>query len=205
MISSLTHAQDELSHSIKMDFKLPTATHNSAFKSIHNGVSDVSLSYQYPLVKGFGIGAGVVHTYMQVDEFAINTQALISGRVHRLSPFGKIFYEGFLNQYFVLDIGVKAGYSALWFKSNYCRDSGEVRQGRGFFLEPYIGLYMPSKNGFNVGLILGYSITGYEYTPADLCQTSLPGYASDSYLGNINTFSIGFGFAAFLGQGDARR
>ncbi len=204
VIALLGEAQN-LRHSIRGDFKLPSPTGNRAMRATMDGIVDASINYQYPIFKGIGLGTGLNLFYSQVNELSINiNNNQIAGKMLRWSPYGKLFYEQVFNDKFRLEYAVKGGYSWYQFSSNYCTAKGEVSLGESYFIQPEFGLYIEAQENFTIGLILAYGISGLNYGPANLCMEDFPGFADSDYVGSMQNFSIGFGFAAYLRQGGRR-
>jgi len=195
------YSQKSVKHSISGDFKLPSALSNRAFKSTSDGVADLSIVYQNPFIKGFGLGAGFSFLYLKINEFAFSFPGRqIEGEVKRYAPFGKIFYQRKINSQFLLDFGTKIGYSFFDYSSSFCTEMNIDSKDQGLFIEPSIGLHMFAQENFSIGLVLAYGVNSVQFSPSSLCLSSFPGYDQSDYDGNSNVLSIGFSFSAFLKQ-----
>lgn len=199
-IPSVLFAQDGVRHSIKGDFRLPSPTHNQAFRSTMDGIADLSIGYQYPIFKGIGLGLGYQFLHTVINELAINTnQNIIAGKFYRHSPNLKLFYETALSDKIVFELATKGGYSIHSFSSNYLKNSGaDPFTSNGWFLQPEMGFYMLAQDNFSVGLVFSYGISDYEFNPASIGMEEFPGYGVADYSGRIQNFSVGFSFCAYL-------
>lgn len=206
LMTSLTlNAQDGVRHSISGDFRLPTPTGNRALASTTDGIAEVSLSYQYPFFKGFGLGIGAGYMLMKVNEFALNIpNTLVKGKMHRYAPYAKIFYQKATNDKFIVEAACKIGGAIVDYESVFCTQLDVQSRDFGIFIEPSIGAHMFAQDNFSIGLIFSYGINGVEFTPESICLENFPGFDQDDYVGVTQNFSIGFAFSAFLRQGRRR-
>jgi len=189
-------------HSIRGDFKLPSPLANSALRKTCDGIADVSLSYQVSLYKGVGFGVGYTHLFVRVNEAAINIQSsIVNGSMHRLTPFGKLFYESSKDEQFIVETGIKGGYGFFSFTSDFLRYVGiDSRKGEGLFIEPYLNISLLADDNLAIGLICAYSYTDFAFSPYSIGMDSFPGLLSEEHKGPTHFVSFGFGFTAFLGN-----
>lgn len=190
----------EIYKSIKMDFKLPVAMANESFTRVVDGVSDISLSIQFPVYQTFSLGFGVKHNLFDLNEF--NLPENIRGTVQFSSAYAKIGHEQFVTERIFYEASIKGGYSYIDVKSESCsiNSGNDHHTTSGVLIEPQLSLYMISRGNLYFGLITSYSITLDEFQPDNLCLETFSGHAENFWQGNYGFFSIGFGFSVFLNK-----
>ena len=194
-----------LRHNIKGDFMLPTPVGNRAFTKTVDGIADVHLSWQYPFLKDFFIGAGLNYVYMQINDFVINDA--INANTQMYIPHLIAGYEKFANDIFSYGISVRAGYSFMSFSSNSCSSSNGnfTPEQKGYSLEPAGFLAMSSGENLTFGLIASYHMVFAEYNSSLVCLKSFSGLTPAESEGIYQFISVGFGFTAFMGEEKKRK
>jgi hypothetical protein len=196
-LSSLVAQEDAKpsQHALKMDFKLPTAFGNRAFKGVMNGLVDLDFAYQYHFKKsnlivntGFKYGLWNVET-----NFFAGT--LIEGKLQTYTPFIGLGYRNIISERVFMEFEMKAGYSMIQTKAVLCP---ETHKQSGLSLEPKINIYLKGSDMVYFGANINYHLIGAEFTEDNICIANFPGLTDEATKGNYSYFSIGLGFYAFL-------
>jgi hypothetical protein len=178
------------SHSIKIDFKLPTALRNKPFQSYMSGLLDTDLSYQYLLAGGkFSIGLGAKYSHWEV----ISTQfrsIIVNGQLTAYTPFLISSFKREVSERVFLELEAKIGYTTLITRSN--RTSVAYFQN-GVSFEPKFGVYLRASELTAVGLTINYVNTGANFLPSNLSIDYFPGFIESDFNKNYQYFSIGLG------------
>lgn len=200
MIGFVGNAQMDIDKSIKMDFKLPIPLANKSFVRVVNGISDINLSFQFPVWRNITLGVGAKHTLYQINEF--NLPETTEGNVQFTSGFLKLGYEKFLTTNVYVEGSVKGGYTYMDFKSKTCfLETGNWHQtDKSILLEPNVGLYMISRDNLAFGLIVSYTMIMDNFRPERLCLDRFTGHSEAFSQGIYGTFNVGFGFSVFLNK-----
>lgn len=198
--TALCQAQEDIDKSLKMDFKLPVPVSNESFTRLVNGISDISLSLQFPIAGNVCLGFGAKHNLYQINEF--NLPEHPRGDVQFWAGYLKLAYEQFVRPRVYYELSMKGGYTLQYFKSNICAINNEnsVYTDGGVLIEPQAAVYMISKDNLSFGLIASFPIILNDFEPRHFCLDNFSGFAEDFSKGPYGSFVIGFGFSLYLNK-----
>jgi hypothetical protein len=180
--------------SFKMDFKLPNTMSNRAFDQVVDGISDVNISYQFPLYKNLTLGFGMKHAFYKIDDLAITE--LTNGKANTFAPFARLTYEKWVSERIFFDVGVNGGYSFMFYESETCESPHKISAPH---IEPHAGIYMMSNENLGFGIIVAYNFILADFTPEYLCLDDFSGFSEADTKGISQTLSFGFGFTSIIG------
>jgi hypothetical protein len=196
-----TTIPDKLSSSIEGDFKIPTPLRNEAFDKIANGIADINLLYQYPVLKKFSVGLGFKYNYYQFRDFISNNTFANSGKLFNYAPFGRLSFIKFSNPRLFWQISAKAGYSFMQFNSYTCTAAGEKSHDQStFFLEPQIGAHLFVDESLSFSLIVSNYFGFGNFNSGLMCLPNFAGLSEEDSIGNYSMLGIGFGFTYFFNK-----
>ena len=181
--------------SFKAEVGLSNSVSNVAFRDLMQGISNLSVGYQYTLPNSLSMGIGLKHNYFRVNQYKSNLDLL--GGSHFNSVFGKLAYEKYYGQ-FGLDIGLRAGYNAILSVTNKCQELGEnYVLDNSFYLDPVVNLALMVDDKSSFYLNLTYSICNFQFSENLICQ-DLSVYSEEGLNHMTTYFVIGFGYSYFF-------
>lgn len=187
------------SSSFKVDLGLPSAQGNKPYKSIMQGLFNLSAYYQYTLPFGINFGGGANFNYFTINEFKL--PGIVKGGITTVGGFGKIGYEQFFRQNFAIDFGVKFGYGYSFSKNTKTMEKiGKAHEFDAAYIEPMINLYLMAdeKSGFSVSI--GYVFRGFKFNETHLMVDEITGYETKDFGSNTHFFLFGFGYTYYFGR-----
>lgn len=198
LISGSVFAQKiEPKHTFNVELGLPNSFNNKAFKTIMQGLVNVSTYYQYAMKNSLAIGGGIKYTYFDVNEF--KTPEPIFGGMHSAVGFLKVSREKFHTDRFATDMGVKFGYAMNFITTDLNKQTGvNPRQIDASFIEPTIGLILTADEKTSYRLVLGYGFQGFAFKPWQLGTQENGGYQEVDLQKTSQFFTIGFGFTYYF-------
>lgn len=199
---SLTVASQELfspSHSLKVDMGLPVSQANKPYKSIMQGLFNMSTYYQYTLPFGLNFGGGGNVNYFTVNEFRLPGQ--VNGGITTVGGFGKIGFEKFFTPKIVADFGVKAGYSYSFSKTSATLAKiGKAHEYDAPYIEPMINLYLMADEQSGFSLSIGYVFRGVKFNASHIMVDEITGYEPEEFGAITQFFVFGFGYTYYFGN-----
>lgn len=201
LLTGSVYAQKiEPKHTFNVELGLPNSMNNKAFKTIMQGLVNVSSYYQYAMKNSLAFGGGIKYTYFDVNEF--KTPEPIFGGMHSAVAFLKISREKFHSDRFATDMGVKFGYSMNFISTDLNKAAGSnPKRIDASFVEPTIGLILTADEKTSYRLVLGYGFQGFAFKPSQLGTEENGGYQEVDLQKSSQFFTIGFGFTYyFLGK-----
>ncbi|MFZ5554039.1 MAG: hypothetical protein ACOZCO_13065 [Bacteroidota bacterium] len=196
----------EVRQNIKADFKLPTPTGNPSFVKTVNGIADLSISYNYPVLRYFTLGGGFKFTYMQINDFKTNVKT--NANIKTYTPFVRLGFEKFTRPKFFYGIHLKGGYTSMSFFSNICDSLYGEKGGpkdKGLYLEPEFSFYLLGSDNLAFGILFSYDLVFAEYGPDNVCLPNFSGLTADDSKGIYQYLSIGFGFSVSISDERKKR
>ncbi|MFT7155526.1 MAG: hypothetical protein ACI8Q1_000527 [Parvicella sp.] len=188
-------------HAIKMDFKLPTAFGNGAFKGIMNGLVDLDFGYQYHFQKSnIIVNTGIKYGLWDV-ETSFFAGTFIEGRLQTYTPFIGIGYRKIITESVFMDWEIKGGYSIISTQAILCAEN--YRQ-TGVSIEPKVNIYLKGSEMLYFGANINYHLIGAEFSESNICIDDFPGLSQEASQGYYSYFSIGLGFYAYIPQSKKR-
>ena len=195
-------AQTVNRQSAQIDFRLPTPTGNNGFFKTVDGVADVNLNYNYPILKNVYIGVGGKMAIMQVNDFKTGLNSVINAKYNAISANGILGYKKQYNDKFYLDYALRIGYAWTTYTSLYNASNTKLQNTHSdLFFEPSIGGYLFANENVAYGMILGYAIKmdQFHYSKYGI-PTILPGFQESQFEGITQYFTVGFGVQAYFGK-----
>ncbi len=175
-------------HIIKIDFKLPTAVRNLAFRSFLTGIVDADLNYQYSLFNDrLAIGAGFKYTHWQIISTKFQNM-VVNGQWESYTPFAVITYKKNVSENAFFEYEVKGGYGFTRMVSNRIWPPA-MREG--WSIEPKAGFYLKANELNAVGITANYVFLGSNFTPDQLGMNRFQGFTTDDNNKIYQYFSIG--------------
>lgn len=187
-----------VSSSFKGTLVLPAPLNNPLFNSVTETLGQLDGVVQFPLAKGFGIGAGAKMTWFGVKERALAPD-LISGDIRRATFFGKMQYEQYTSERTFYELSAKFGSSTYVFDCAKCSDDSRRTV---FHWAVGVGYYIHATDNLAFGLTLGYERDNTRFSSDDLGLPSFPGRQEKVEDRNFQNFLIGLGFSTRLRKAD---
>jgi len=196
-----SHSQEVFkpSHSLKVDMGLPASQGNKPFKSLMQGLFNVSAYYQYTLPFGLNFGGGGNFNYFTLNEFKL--PGTVKGGISTIGGFGKLGFEKFFSPKLALDAGMKFGYSY-----SFSKNSSTIEKiGRSFeydapYLEPMVNLYLMADEQSGFSLSIGYVFRGVKFNASHLMVDEITGFEPEDFGGNTHYLIVGFGYTYYFGN-----
>ena len=182
---------------IKGDFKLPTTLGNEAFRKVINGIMDSDLEYNYRLTNNLRFGIGAKYSLWDIDVNAFPSTK-VNGKIQNVNPFisvGMVFPQ---DQQFYIETEMKFGYNLMETSSNIYNSYKQT----AINFEPKVGFYLQTTDLLAFGLTVNYNYIATNFSPANLNLNSFPTVSAGGSDGNMQYFSIGFGFYTFIPNAD---
>lgn len=201
LFSAIFTAQSQVDFSPQSSFKveigLPNNASNEAFRDMMQGLLVVTPSYQYTFNNTLSLGAGIRYGFFNVNEFRNNID--LNGGMHIAGIFAKIGQEKFYGN-FGVDYGVRIGYSANFFQTNY-NDSlnGKAFSNDAIFIEPTLGLSLMASERTSFRLALGFAVHDFVYSAEQMGIQQFSGFDPDKLNKRTSYFTIGFGYSYYFG------
>jgi hypothetical protein len=192
MLSSHIVAQDiapnPTRHCIKIDFKLPTAVRNLAFRSFLNGIVDADINYQYSFLNDrLSLGGGFKFTHWQIISTKFQNM-VVNGHWESYTPFAVIAYKKNVSENAFFEYELKGGYAFTRMTSNRIWPPA-IREG--WSIEPKAGFYLKANDLSAVGLTVNYVLLGSNFTPDQLGMNRFQGFTDADNQKIYQYFSIG--------------
>lgn len=184
-------------HSFKVDLGLPNAFANKPFKSIMQGLVQVTPYYQYTTNFGLSFGGGASVKYFTVNEFRLPGK--VKGGMSFIGGFLKIGYEKFITNKFAIDVGIRGGYDYVISKNSYeMANLGRPHTFMSPYIEPTIGLYLMVDENSGFCLSLGYTFQGMKFSADELQLNEITGYDKNQFNKISQIFTVGFGYSYYF-------
>jgi len=183
-----------VSPTFKGTLVLPAPLKNPLFNSITETLGQLDGVLQFPLTKGFGIGAGANMTWFGVKERALAPD-LTSGDIRRATFFGKVQYEEYTSERTFFELSAKMGSSTYVFDCPKCNDESRRTV---FHWGVGVGYYIHATDNLAFGLTLGYERDNTRFSSDDLGLPNFPGRQEKVEDRNFQNFLIGLGFSTRL-------
>lgn len=185
--------------SITGGFKLPNALANNSFKKVFNGVSNLEVSYRQPFLKNFFIGAGLQHSYYDINRFSFPEVSV--GNMQSFLGVGEIGYQKYITENWYYLLSARAGYGLVRVTSDNCKAMGlDMPQQGIFFTEAMAGIYLRGNDRMSYGLVVSHQIHYFDFGPEWVCRSSFSGLTPGDYTGLTQSLTVGFGFVCILGK-----
>lgn len=184
--------------SIRGAFKLPNAMANNTFKKVLNGVSNIELSYVQPFLKNFYFGAGIQHSYYDINRFSF--VEVTHGNLQSFLGFGEIGFQKYMTDKWYYVLGLRGGYSEAIVRCENCDAIGEKPSQESLYSEAIFGIYLQGNERMSYGMLLSYQLYNFQFGPSWICRTSLSGLTDKDYTGISQSLTVGFGFTCILGK-----
>jgi hypothetical protein len=187
------------SHSLKVDMGLPVSQGNKPYKSIMQGLFNISTYYQYTLPFGLNFGAGGNFNYFTVNEFRLPGK--VSGGITTFGGFGKIGFEKFFTPKIAVDFGIKGGYSYSFSKTSAAIEKiGKAHEYDAPYIEPMVNLYLMADEQSGFSLSIGYMFRGVKFNASHIMVDEIAGYEPKEFGGITHFFVFGFGYTYYFGN-----
>jgi hypothetical protein len=205
LVSNVGFSQEKVfqpTGSLSIDVGIPAQGKNESFGRVMNGLFNGGVNYQYNVLGGLTVGAGMKYSFFIINTFALNNSNW-GGELHIPSVYGKVGYERFTTERFSVTPSFRFGYSVLLSANDSCKASlGGPYTESSFFAEPQIELLLLTDKGSSDGfsLVVGYNFVFSEFGPRYLCLDNIPNLFPEDYVGITRYFSIGFGYRYYMGR-----
>lgn len=201
-LSGMAQRNDKPRPFLKGSFQLPNPISNYSFKSLMSGVSDVGLSFNFPVGEKLYFGIILEHTYFNFDDLAIPEKTNASMQMTGSSL--SLGYTITSSEKLSWDLAMNGGYSYILTFSETCESAtgNKMHIQNGVTLRPNISVLIKSSDNLAFSMMISYNVVLSEFGPGNLCLQEFSGFASPDYSGTYQMFAIGFGFKATIPQGN---
>lgn len=168
---------------------LPVALDNPIFDNLAAVLAQVDATFNLPLYKGLGIGAGVNHTWYELNERGLAPEETI-GNVGRLQFHGKVFWAHYTGERTFYELGAKLG-QVIW--DWQCRTCIANQRQRAFTWGLHAGYFLHATENLAFGVTLDYQRDAADFNPRVIGLERFPGRTD---LGAPYRFlTVGLGFS----------
>lgn len=183
----------------KSYFRLPIVTSNDFFKEASRGISDVALSLNYKVYKGFNLGVGFKHSFFEISQFKITEK--LDAQTHIYGPYAEASYIAYLSSNVFVDMSLQAGYFVMSSSSNPIRANGaDFNRTQSSYISPNLSFYLVGPERISYCFSLGYTLTQTSMTPQTYGLDSFKDYDKPDYEGNLQHVNFGFGILVNIGK-----
>lgn len=179
---------------------MPTPTYNKAFKEFMEGVSDLSLEVNTPVLGPLQLGVGVNHNFMKLSWR--QGRNVTDGATHFMTMYSNLSLvmpaavEGFF-----YSAGMKGGYSYQLFRSNYCKEVrglSEYPTYAAAYLAPHMGVHLKGNSRIAYCFLISYSFYLKAFRTDYLCIDNYTTVPESWKKSSAQSLNIGFGFSVAL-------
>lgn len=181
----------DVSSSFKGTLVMPLAIATPLFNSITEPIGQLDAVAQWPIIKGFGVGAGGNITWFSIKERAL-APLVTSGEVRLIGGFVKLQYEEYTGPRTFFELSGRVGLRNIVYD---CATCPEVKDRTPLYWGVNTGYYVHATDNLAFGLTLGYSMDATRFSAADLGLQSFPGRKETQESGNLGQFVVGLGFS----------
>lgn len=193
--SGLTQNNEEQPKgSLKVGIAFPVIASNYSFRALYKGIFDVEGLYQYNVYKGLTVGGGVKFDMFKYRSLAFSDSVRFP--IIMTTPMAKLSYEKILSDLVAIDIGARIGYSFISSTGINCTDKQKFG---GLLIEPKFSFYLFVNGPYALSLNVSYAYLFQNYSPAWICDTTIPGYNPSDWEKDVQYFTVGFGFSWYHG------
>lgn len=168
---------------------LPVVLNNPMFNTLTEVQGQLEGAVQYPLWKGFGVGAGAKLSFFGLEERALSL-ITTQGDVTRTVFFGKLQYERYLGSKVYVEAFGKVG-TATWQWN--CRTCQANERQQAMHWGAGGALFLHATDNLAFGLLVGYEADMADLGPRVIGLDQFPGHATDPR--PYRFFNVGLGFS----------
>ncbi len=190
-LPGLCHAQQQRQPepSLQGFLLLPVALDNPIFNNLAAVLAQVDGTFNLPLSKGLGIGAGVNHTWYELNERGLAPEETI-GSVGRLQFHGKLYWAHYTGQRTFYELGSKLG-SVIW--DWQCRTCSASLRQTSLTWGLHAGYFVHATDNLAFGITLGYQHDAADFNPGVIGLERFPGRTDLG--GQYRFLTVGLGFS----------
>ncbi len=183
----------DVSTTIKGDLVMPVPFRSPLFNSITESIGQVGLTFQVPVQKGLGLGAGANMTWLALKERALSP-FISSGDVRRLVLYGKVQYERYTGERTFYELSARAGMAGYEYSCAGCAGKLDPM----FYASVQAAYYVHATDNLAFGLLLGHDIQSGRFSAADLGLSNFPGRTETAESSPYQNLLFGLGFSTRL-------
>lgn len=196
VLSGSSDAQGRLpdvSSTVKGDLVMPVPLRTPLFNSVTESIGQVGLTFQVPVRKGLGLGAGANMTWLALKERALSP-FLSSGDVRRLALYGKVQYERYTGERTFYELSLRAGMATYEYSCTGCAGRSDPM----LYASVQAAYYVHATENLAFGLLIGHDLQTGRFSAADLGLSNFPGRPETSEAGPYQNLLFGLGFSTRL-------
>jgi hypothetical protein len=187
----------EPKHTFNIELGLPNGFTNPAFKSIMQGLVNVSTYYQYDFKNHLTVGAGIRYSYFTINEFKVPSP--VYGGVHAAGGFLKVGWQKFFSDRFATDFGFKVGYTQQFFDTDRNDTLGvNPLKVDCIYTEPSLGLILTADEQNSYRFFASYGFSGFGFKPSMIGLETFGGYDPADFNKVTGVLIIGFGYTYYF-------
>ena len=187
----------EPKHTFNVEVGLPNGFSNPAFKSIMQGLVNLSAYYQFDFKNHLTVGAGIRYSYFTINEFKVPSP--VYGGVHVAGGFVKMGWQKFLSDRFATDIGFKVGYNQQFFDTDRNDTLGvNPLKVDCIYTEPSLGLILTADEQNSYRFFASYGFSGFGFKPSMIGLETFGGYDPVDFNKVTGVLIIGFGYTHYF-------
>lgn len=184
---------------VKSYFRLPNVTTNDFYREVSRGISDIGISLNYEIYKGFNLGVGFKHSFFEISQFKISEN--IDSKTHFFGPYAELSYMKYVSPTWVMDISVQAGNQQMFSSSNPCRAEGlDFTKETRNFIAPNMAFSLRAGERMGYSFSFGYTFTNSSFSARSVCLDTFKDHEPADFIGPIQHVNIGFGVIIYLGK-----
>lgn len=187
----------DVSSTIKGDLVLPIPFKNPLLTDYTENIGHAGLTFQLPVRKGLGVGAGGGMWWLSLKERTLQP-FVPNGDVRRAIAYGKVQYERYTGPMAFYELHAKAGMAWHDFDCGTCAGAS---QPVGYW-SVGAGYYLHATENLAFGLTLGYDRSARVFSAADLGVEHFPGTREGAERRGMQNVLLGLGFSTRLRPSD---
>ena len=183
----------DVSSTFKGEMGLPVPFYNPLFNGTTESIGQLGGMFQFPIRKGFGLGAGGSMTWFSIKERAL-APYVTTGDVRRATGFGKLQYEHYTGPRTFYELSFRAGIASFDYDCPDCAGNDD----QVFYWSLGVGYYIHASDNLAFGLIIAYDTQNARFESSDLGLDGFPGRTETEEASNYQNLLFGLGFSTRL-------
>lgn len=175
---------------------LPMALGNPVFNDLTAVLGQLDGSFQLPVYKGLGVGAGVNASFFELNDHALSPQ-VTEGSLSRWLYYGKLNWSAYTGPRTFYELSAKLGQSIWDWDCSTCA-SNEKQVAFHWGLSA--AYFVHATDNLAFGLSLGYEADGSSFGPEVVGLDHFPGRTDTG--ASYHFLTIGLGFSTGFAKSD---
>lgn len=167
---------------------LPVPLNNKVFDDITEVLGQVDGSFQYPLFKGLGLGAGATFNWYGLEEHGL-AQVITNGEVRRRVFYGQLQYEHYTGPVTYYQFAARFGQATWTWDCQTCAVNERQSALHWGLSATY---FVHATDNLAFGVTLGYEADAASFGPEVIGLDSFPGRTDGDRPYHFLTVGLGF-------------